>query len=309
VNASPETPENDPIPAPPRERFAERDPARPVPPAAKDFFDLPAWAGRSLKWYFKQPSRHPLGDRRIWLPLVLLVSLLSIPFLHLGLRGQAKITTSVPFEDRFDRTDLGSNYFATGGFWRILDGWLYSPGVKNNPLWLQAALPRDVVVEVDVRAESTAGDVKCEIFGNGRDHSSGYILVFGGWNNTISALARLDEHGADRKENRTKRVEKGRVYHWTVVRKGRVISWYIDGQRFLEWDDPAPLEGPGHDRFGFGTWATDGYFDNLVIKPWSSDFHVAPAVQPPPAPAPESAPGEPKRIAPDLKIDLKSPPE
>jgi hypothetical protein len=213
------------------------------------------------------PGPHPLTQRRVWLPLAILLFLLNIPFLHLFLRGAAPVTTTVPFKDDYERAQLGDDYFATGGFWRILDGQLYSPGVKNNPLWVKAKLPRDVVVEFDARAESTAGDIKCEIFGNGRDHSSGYILVFGGWSNTISALARLDEHGADRKERRDKKVEKGRTYHFKVTRQGTLLTWAIDGETFLSWDDANPLEGSGHDRFGFGTWATDAYFDNLEIRP------------------------------------------
>lgn len=210
---------------------------------------------------------HPLTQRRVWLPLAVLLLILNIPFLHLALRGAAKTTTTVPFEDNFDRAELGTNYFATGGHWRIINGELYSPGVKNNPLWLQARLPRDVVVEFDTRAATTSGDIKCEIFGNGRDHSSGYILVFGGWNNTISTIARLNEHGTDRVEDKAKRVEKGRTYHFKIVRDGNLLTWYIDGDRFMEFRDPTPLEGSSHDRFGFGTWAEDAYFDNLTIKP------------------------------------------
>jgi hypothetical protein len=213
------------------------------------------------------PAPHPLRQRRYWLPLVLLLALLNVPFLHYALRGAAEVTTTVPFKDDFERPELGRDYGATGGFWRILGGQLYSPGVKNNPLWLKAKLPRDVVVEFDARADSTSGDIKCEIFGNGRDHSSGYVLVFGGWTNTISALARLDEHGADRKERRDKKVEKGKTYHFKITREGRVLTWFIDGESFLSWDDAAPLEGSGHDRFGFGTWATDAWFDNLEIRP------------------------------------------
>lgn len=215
------------------------------------------------------PGPHPLTRRRLWVPLAVLFALLNVPFAHLALRGAARTTATVPFHDDFERgtVELGDHYHATGGFWRIQEGWLYSPGVKNNPLWLQAKLPRDVAVEFDVRADDAAGDVKCEIFGNGRDHASGYILVFGGWNNTISALARLDEHGPDRKERRDRKVEKGRTYHFKVVRQGRKLDWFIDGELFLSWDDAAPLEGSGHDRFAFSTWATDVSFDNLDIHP------------------------------------------
>ncbi len=233
-----------------------QEPAASEPPPPAEPFGLPSPKGP-----------HPLTQRRIWLPLAIVLFILNIPFLHYWTRGDAKTTATIPFQDNFERTDLGDNYFATGGFWRILNGWLYSPGVKNNPLWIRAPLPHDVRVEFDARAESTSGDIKCEIFGNGRDHSSGYVMVFGGWTNTISTLARLDEHGTDRKTRTDKKVEKSRVYHWKVERKGNKLDWYIDNELFLSWDDPQPLAGSGHDRLGFGTWTTDAYFDNIVVTP------------------------------------------
>jgi hypothetical protein len=35
----------------------------------------------------------------------------------------------------------------------------------------------------------------------------------------------------------------------------------------MEYDDPRPLGGSGHDRFGFSGWAADLFFDNLRIDP------------------------------------------
>jgi hypothetical protein len=214
-------------------------------------------------------GRHPLTRRAVWLPLALLLAVLNVPFFHYALRGEARTTTTVPFADDFERpvTALGEHYFATGADWRIQDGWLYSPGARNNPLWLRAPLPRDVVVEFDVRADGPGGDLKCEIFGNGRDHASGYVLIFGGWSNTVSTIARLDEHGRDRLERKDRTVERGKTYHFRIRREGRRLEWSIDGETFLAWDDAAPLAGPGHDRFAFSSWASDVSFDNLSVRP------------------------------------------
>ncbi len=206
---------------------------------------------------------HPLTQPRIWVPLAVLLFILNIPFIHLALRGPAKVTTTIPFQDDYSRTELGDNYFSTGGLWRIVNGQVYAPGVKNNPLWLRAKLPHDVVVEFDARTESSSGDVRAEIFGNGRDHPSGYILTYG----STSTLAKLDEKARDRKESHARKPERGRMYHWKIVRDGAKLSWYIDGDLFLEDNDPHPLSGPDHDRFGFDTWVTDAYFDNLTIQP------------------------------------------
>ena len=38
-------------------------------------------------------------------------------------------------------------------------------------------------------------------------------------------------------------------------------------RRFLTYDDPTPLEGAGHDRFGFSSWDADVFFDRLDVQP------------------------------------------
>ena len=63
------------------------------------------------------------------------------------------------------------------------------------------------------------------------------------------------------------KVERGRTYHVVVTKHGGKLRWEMDGQLALEMDDPAPLSGTGHDRFGFSSWANDTYFDNLSITP------------------------------------------
>jgi hypothetical protein len=213
----------------------------------------------------------PLG-RRGWTVVAICILATSFPLIHLALRAPAPAMVTGPrFHDDFDRREIGGDWFTTGMHWRILNGELWAPEAKNNPLWLKMKLPRDVVVEFDARSETATGgrpgDIKFEIFGNGRDHASGYVCVFGGWGNQISVIARLDEHGADRKERRDVKVEPGRTYHMRVERSGRELRWLVDGKPFLAYDDPKPLEGQGHDRFGFSSWEADVFFDRLDIEP------------------------------------------
>ena len=52
------------------------------------------------------------------------------------------VTFSVPYTDDFsDPSTVTEHYWTTGGHWRTINGELLSPGVKNNPLWLEAKLP------------------------------------------------------------------------------------------------------------------------------------------------------------------------
>src|SRR6185295_17047286 len=121
------------------------------------------------------------------------------------------------------------------------------------------------------------GDVKVEVFGDGRSYdpdgggyvATGYEIIFGGWFNSKSIIARLDEHGKDVVARTDVKVVPDRRYHWKIERKGTQLRWYIDDMAtaFLMLDDPRPLDGSGHEYLGFNNWETDTWFDNLVITP------------------------------------------
>ena len=264
--------------------------------------------------------RHPWLQPRILVPVAIAVAAVQLPFLHAALRGPAPIAVAVPFQDKFDRASVGDAWWSNGGLWRIVEGQLYSPGVGNNPLWLKARLPADARVEFDVRSEGPDGDVKWEMYGDGRNHSTGYLFLFGAWRNRESRICKLDEHALTQDEARAQlaatarplprqmdlfeaiqqpfirwgarrdlermekgeyweretpfvvkrmdlKVEKGRKYHVVVTKRGGRLRWEMDGQLALEMEDPSPLSGSGHDRFGFSSWANDTYFDNLSITP------------------------------------------
>lgn len=248
-------------------------------------------------------AHKPAGMSRLgWAVLGAVILIFNFPMIHRALRGAQPVAASVPYSDDFsDPATVSRNYWTTGGQWRVVSGELLAPGVRNNPLWLQARLPRDVAVEFDARSESPEGDLKVEIFGDGLNHASGYVLIHGGWNNRISVIARLDEHGTSLEDLRRQAqqvanakglpsadlvqtgvfrprthmrveanpypVQPGKTYHWRIERRGSLLRWFIDGQPFLELDDPHPLEGSGHDRFGFSAWESQLFFDNLRIVP------------------------------------------
>jgi hypothetical protein len=185
-----------------------------------------------------------------------------------------------PFEDTFERAEVGHGWLNTGASagvdYKVSGGRLNVSMAHNHPLWLRQKLPRDVVVELDVMSKSPDGDLKVELFGDGESYDpdgnryqpSGYIFIFGGWRNSLSVIARLDEHDAGVKVQRGDvKVEPGRVYKWTITRKGGHLDWQIDGQPFLSWTDPEPLSGKGHEFFAINNWEADVYFDNLRIRP------------------------------------------
>jgi len=180
-------------------------------------------------------------------------------------KRQAKTTASLPFEDNFDRESLGPNWFPSGGDWKLRDGYVYTTFSNNMPLFLNVDLPADVVVEVDIYSELRIVDSKIELMTDGRTHQSGYVFIFGGWENKMSVIARLDEHGADRKVKKPTGVKGMTTYRWRIEKKGSALKWFIDGELYMSYRDRKPLDGPGHNRLGFGNWHNQIRFDNLKI--------------------------------------------
>lgn len=204
------------------------------------------------------------------------LGLLAAPLLAGGCRERAPALMPPLFSDSFDRGELGPDWRVTAppGVYRLVDGELVVRGARNHPAWLARELPRDAVIEVDVRSMSNDGDIKVEAWGDGKSFateleytSSGYVFIHGGWKNRVTALCRLEEHGHDRQQRQDRPVMPGKKYHYMISRKGRSVKWFIDGELALQLEDPAPLEGPGHAYFGFDDWETELRFDNLVIRP------------------------------------------
>ena len=181
------------------------------------------------------------------------------------------------FSDTFDRDAVGSNYFTgkpdrgykTAG-WRIEKGRLLAENIHNAALWLKTPLPEKVRIEFDGRAETDHGDVKCEVFGDGERHQSGYILILGGWKNRITCIARLDEHSEERKmDNRCPTRGRRRVcvepnvdYRWAIERIDGTVRWYLNDVLHLTYPDTEPLTGR---FFGFNNWEAKVTFDNLAV--------------------------------------------
>ena len=122
----------------------------------------------------------------------------------LGVACKAKTPAiTETFVDDFERVELGATWRDTsGGQFQIKDGRLSVSQGMNRPVWLQKRLPQDVEIELDVLSMSPDGDIKIELFGDGKSFDpdgnrydpTGYVFAFGGWNNRMSIIGRLGEH-------------------------------------------------------------------------------------------------------------------
>ena len=61
--------------------------------------------------------------------------------------------------------------------------------------------------------------------------------------------------------------ESRHLYHFRFERRDHTLRFFVDGALHLEYYDPSPLFGKGHDRFAFNNWASTVYFDDLQIVP------------------------------------------
>lgn len=181
------------------------------------------------------------------------------------------------FSDDFSDGDLSGYRQAEAdqgwkaGTWKVVDGRLVGEQIHNAALWLKRPMPEQVRVEFDARAHTAKGDVKCEVFGDGRTHQSGYIAIHGGWDNTITTLARQDEHAEERKVDnrncqrrgqRARCVEPELDYHWVIERTNGDVRWFVDGALVLVYRDDHPVQGR---HFAFNNWEAKVSFDNLQI--------------------------------------------
>ena len=197
----------------------------------------------------------------------------------------ARPPITAPFEDTFDRAELGPDWYALSPAWKITAGRLCVRGARNKGLWLARKLPVNARIELDAFAEAADGDLKVEAWGDGMSGATGtsysnatsYLLILGGWKNSKHVLARLDEHGEDRLEidvepgaddERARPVEVGQPYRFKIEREdGKTLSFSVNGVEYFELLDPDPLAGPGHEHLGFNDWDAPVCFDNLKVTP------------------------------------------
>lgn len=182
--------------------------------------------------------------------------------------------------------NLGPNWLPMRtNAWRVENGKLCGEGAKNHGIWLNRTLPINARIEFDAWALTDDGDLKTEVWGDGKSYATGtsytnatsYLAILGGWRNTLQVLARLDEHGNDRKvipivketdDPRQRAVQRGQLYQFKIERTdGKTLRWSVNGVEYLTWNDPQPLAGQGHDHFGFNEWEAKVCFDNVKVTP------------------------------------------
>jgi hypothetical protein len=155
-----------------------------------------------------------------------------------------------------------SDWWVGSGDWRITNRWDCEPrwtffiggGEQVACLWNKHELGDDLTLDFysAIRFDSTQGyeyryasDINCTIAADGRDLTSGYSLMFGGWDNQYTRLLRGSEVVA---ESASALIPRSSSIHrqWFNLRVqksgGRIRCW-LDGQPLFDYTDPSPLTG------------------------------------------------------------------
>jgi hypothetical protein len=183
-------------------------------------------------------------------------------------------------------SNLGPNWRQSKtSAWKIENGRLCGKGARNHGVWLTKPIPVNARIEFDAIASSASGDLKAEVWGDGQSsatsvsytNATSYLAILGGWENTVHVLARVNEHGGDRKEikvdkdsddSRQHPVSVGQAYRFKIERSdGKTVRVSVNGAEYFSWTDTDPLAGLGHDHFGFNNWEVKTCFDNVKVTP------------------------------------------
>ncbi|MBI2191711.1 MAG: HEAT repeat domain-containing protein [Planctomycetes bacterium] len=164
--------------------------------------------------------------------------------------------------------DAPVDWIPASGLWQVTNRWECDPrwsffaGVSPQlaALWHKGRLRGDVSVEfaAAIKMDNSRGggnyqyasDINVALCADGRDLTSGYNLMFGGWGNTVTRILRNRTVVAETAASRIAHEHRMWIYV-KAERRGRLVRLSINNQPVLSFEDPEPLAG---DRVALWTW-------------------------------------------------------
>jgi hypothetical protein len=154
-----------------------------------------------------------------------------------------------------------SSWRTAGGEWLVTNRWRCDPrwsffGGESKDgaaaIWNKARFDGDLTVEfaAGIRHQQRGGgydryasDMNVVICGDGRSLNSGYGFIFGGWDNSRTAVTRKGK--VVKKSGKI--IPTGgmhrRWFYYKIVRRGGRLRYYVDNELVLDYIDPDPLPG------------------------------------------------------------------
>jgi hypothetical protein len=167
--------------------------------------------------------------------------------------------------------DAPSEWLPVTGVWEVTNRWQCDPrwsfysGVQRGGVacnWNKLRHGANVTVEFFAgpkmdqdrgRKYEYAADLNAVICADGRDISSGYSFMFGGWDDRGSQIVRgVELVGENPRVTIPREASTHRRWFYIKLRKnGNRLSYWVDGSLVATYDDPKPLTG---DRFALWSW-------------------------------------------------------
>jgi len=201
------------------------------------------------------------------------------------------------FQDSFNHPSgpLPSRYWSEGCIPVIKDGHLFveadTTGYRQSTIWLDQELSGDLIIECDVHVVSSDNkanninfmvfysDPKSNKLSDSRDERSdgaynryhklsGYIFTYLADGIENNARFRFRDNPGFNLISESKGFECkiGETYHIKIIRKGNRFQFWSNGYKAIDAVDDLfnPLYNKGY--FGFRTWHTTLWWDNLTIR-------------------------------------------
>lgn len=164
----------------------------------------------------------------------------------------------VKFVDEFKRAELGPDWKAVAGDWRIRNGALVAsaegagsilmstrkfPGLHRVEVEM-AAMPTGVTPANAAQKADQVGDLSIVIQTSAEDFEKGYFLQFGGRMNKLNSLLRA---GSAVLTTHDVRIVPGRFYRLVAEFDGNQVRLRVDGKVVLEYKEAYPLVGAGQE--------------------------------------------------------------
>ena len=148
------------------------------------------------------------------------------------------------------------------GTWQVTNRWQCDPrwsffsGVSTGDavIWCKRMFHGDLTVEfaAGIKMDNTRGgryeyasDINTTICADGKDITSGYSFMFGGWQNSSTRIMRGDKVLAESKTFVIPNQQDihRRWFYLKIRKRGTKLQYFIDNNLILEADDPQPLTG------------------------------------------------------------------
>ncbi len=176
-------------------------------------------------------------------------------------RDDVRVFTRQVFNEIFQRAP--ADWRIASGEWEVTNRWQCDPrwsffsgrSDRLAAIWNKRRFPGDLTVEMYAavkmdrsrgRSESQyASDMNINLCADGRDLTTGYSFLFGGWRNAATAIVRRGQVVAQTRRGviPTRVNLHRRWFYIRAEKKGGRLSLAIDGETVLEFTDPRPLNG------------------------------------------------------------------